>query len=286
MKTIYTSDNVKKVLNSTQKRFENMYNKKYTISQVIYAFNKLPGKYQDLLLKINKDENDKANLVKVYDYLRRYLLMAKNVSSDINIDIKNINEEEKIVKKNITLEDIESDKGDKWVKPRENDKKTIRVVTFEAEKNKTIKNNESKKILKETNEEKKEAVKVAKIEESKEFEEELVSDSKVDILKEKKEELLIKKEIINERIKKVLVEEYIVERQKIEIEKILDNLELDDDEKFIILLKFDENSVKTNEELSKDLGISTSYIDEVVEKFYNLSIELETKKIYKLEMEL
>ena len=219
MKTIYTSDNVKKVLNSTQKRFENMYNKKYTISQVIYAFNKLPGKYQDLLLKINKDENDKANLVKVYDYLRRYLLMAKNVSSDINIDIKNINEEEKIVKKNITLEDIESDKGDKWVKPRENDKKTIRVVTFEAEKNKTIKNNESKKILKETNEEKKEAVKVAKIEESKEFEEELVSDSKVDILKEKKEELLIKKEIINERIKKVLVEEYIVERQKIEIEK-------------------------------------------------------------------
>ena len=269
MKAIYTSENVKRTLEILQRRYSNFYNKNYSIKQIIFAFNKLPGRYQDLLLKPDKNENDKANAANIYDMFRKYLHEAKDVDSNIKIDIKNIDKEEEKKKSNVTLDDIESDKGDKWVRPAEKKEpiKTIEASFPKREKKDSIVINTKKKSEEIIKKEEKEI-------------------SKVDILKEKKEEIKSKKEVLNERIKTVILEEYLEERQKIDIESILDKVHLDEDDKYIILIKYDNNSVKTNEEVSKETGLKTSYIEEVVERFFDAAIELKKKKIYKLEMEL
>ncbi|MBO6195622.1 MAG: hypothetical protein J6O56_04730, partial [Bacilli bacterium] len=77
MKKIYNSDNVKKTLLSLQKRMCITTNRTYKTNDIIYAFNKLPGRYQDLLLKIDKNENDKANLDKVYNMIKLTLVKSK-----------------------------------------------------------------------------------------------------------------------------------------------------------------------------------------------------------------
>ena len=88
---------------------------------------------------------------------------------------------------------------------------------------------------------------------------------------------------MNEKIKNVIMGEYLAERQNIDIESILDNVDLEEDEKFIILVKYENNSVKTNEEVSKELGITTSFIDEIVNRFLSMSIDLKKSKILTLE---
>ena len=229
MKTIYTSTNIKETLNYLQKRYSNLNNKKYSIHEIIYAFNKLPGKYKDLLLKNNKDENDKANLSHVYDHFRKTLLVTKNAPSDIKINIKNIKDEEKVKKDSVTLEDVEFD-----------------------EPNRTKKNNES-------------------IDKREKYNNQVKKDNNKE------------KNAVNQKIKFVILEEYISERQNVNVESTLDKLSLDEDEKFIIMLKYENNNVKTNEEVSKELGVCVSYIDEVVDKYLEQSIEYKKKKLLTLE---
>ncbi len=229
MKTIYTSTNIKETLNYLQKRYSNLNNKKYSIQEIIYAFNKLPGKYQDLLLKNNKDENDKANLSHVYDHFRKTLLVTKNAPSDIKINIKNIKEEEKVKKDSVTLEDVEFD-----------------------EQNRTKKND-------------------------------INNDNREKYNNQVKKDNNKEKNAVNQKIKFVILEEYISERQNVNVESTLDKLSLDEDEKFIIMLKYENNNVKTNEEVSKELGVCVSYIDEVVDKYLEQSIEYKKKKLLALE---
>lgn len=257
MKKIYTSDNIKKNLVILQRRYSNMYNKNFSIKQIIYAFNKLPGRYQDLLLKINKDENDKANLLKVYNILKRELMNLKEVPDDIKIIIKNIKEEEAVKKSSVTMEDVETDNGDRWVKPKEN-KEVKKII---------VGNNIDASIKKK---EKKEETVIEKQKEE-------ASAS----IKSKQEKLMI----LNNKLQQVILEEYKKERKKIDIDSIIENIDMDDDEKFILLVKFENNSVKTNEEVSKELGITTDHIDGVVTNFYERAIKQRNKKIYKLESE-
>jgi len=282
VKAIYTSDNVKKTLLLVQKRYKNLYNRDYTIQQIIYAFNKLPGKYQDLLLKIKKDENDKANLVTVYDYFRKNLFNAKNVPSDIKIDIKNIKQEEEKKKEEVSLEDIESDNGDKWVRPVE--KKEPKII---IEPHFPIKKKEEKLVIKHEKNIKKEEIPKEVKEIPKEVKEipKEVKEIPKEVKEIPKEEIKAdnNKELMNEKIKNVIMGEYLAERQNIDIESILDNVDLEEDEKFIILVKYENNSVKTNEEVSKELGITTSFIDEIVNRFLSMSIDLKKSKILTLE---
>lgn len=276
MKKIYTIENIKKNLVVLQRRYSNMYNRNFSINQIKYAFNKLPGDYQDLLLKINKDENDKANLTKVYDKMLRELMLAKNVSDDIKIVIKNIDKEEVVRKKDVTLEDVEADCGDKWVRPVKKEK----VVLNESQKR-------SKIIISrvsETKEEKKEE-KIKPVEKKIE-EKPIVKEEKPVEKKETDKEVKINKlKQMNERLKLVVMEEYIHEREKVDIDEIIDTIDMNDEDKFILMVKFENNSVKTNEEVSKELGITTSYIDNIVNNFYELSIKQKKKNVYKLERE-
>lgn len=252
MKAIYTGENVRKTLIVLQRRYNNFYNKNYSIQQIIYAFNKLPGKYQDLLLKPNKNENDKGILTYAYDQIRKYLHESKNVDENIKVNIKNIKQEEIVKKSDVTIEDVESDHGDKWVKQKEEDK-PLKVVTYES---------------------------VKKAKENKGKEDKIIQQDLTEINKVSK---AFSKDELNSRIKTVVLTEYISERQKIDIEGILDNLDMDEDDKYIIMIKYDNNSVKTNSEVSKETGLIESYIDEVVERFFSQAIELKKKKIYKLE---
>ena len=274
MKKIYTKENIKKNLIILQNRFSNTCNRKFSIQQVIYAFNNLPGKYQDLLLKINKDENDKILLTYAYDKMKKNLLAAKNIPDDIRIQIKNIHEEEQKKKEEYSLEDIEKGNEDKWVKPVE--KKNENSYNEDLNRKKIVISRVPTRKVEKVELKKEEPI----LKEIKPVEVKVVEEKPV----EKKTENN-KKEELNNKIKIVVMKEYIKEREKIDIEELLDNLEMDEDDKFIIMVKFENNSVKTNEEVSKELGIKVDYIDNVVNNFYELSIKQKKKKVYKLERE-
>lgn len=231
MKSMYNPENVSSALNTIKKKLVIMYNKNYTIEQIINAFNKMPGKYQDLLLKQNKDENDKAELPKAYDYLRKFLFTSKNVPKDVKINIKNINEET-TKKKTFDIEDTESYySGDKWVKPKPKDR-PILINTTEIKVEKPV--------------------------------------------SRKKEETEEK----DNNYKATVLKKYIEERKGLDIESVIDKLNMSEEDKFIILVKYENDSVKTNDEVSKELGIATSYIDEVVDRFFSLIINERKKKVY------
>ena len=233
MKKMYNSDNVTKTLLYIQKRYKTVHNKTYSIQQIISAFNMLPGKYQDLLLKINKNENDKADLVKVFTVYQTNLQKSKNAPKDIKINIKNIDKEEETKKEVISMEDVETG-GDRWIK---NVKKNNKPV-IEGKKEEEIK---------ETEEEKKAKERV---------------------------------------MKDFILKEYIEERKDLNIEEIMHSLNLPEEDYYILMVKFEQNSVKTNSDLSKELGISSKYIDEVVDRFYDKAIEEKKKIIYTLSKEI
>lgn len=252
MKKMYNDNNVQKTLLSVQKRWANTSFKIYSMNQIVYAFNMLPGKYQDLLLKENKDENDKANLDKVYRLLNTHLMKSKNAPEDIKINIKNIDQEEEVKKHDITLEDVERS-GDRWVKP--------------VEKKKPV-------ILKEAKIEAPEIVKPKK-------EEPLI-----------KEEPIIKEEVIEEPVEEeqprtfayrdIVLKKYIEEREGLDIKSILKELNIPEEYQYIIECKFENDSVVSNKELETITGFKESYLDEVVDVFYSKAIEQKKKKIYEL----
>lgn len=244
MKKIYDKENVKNTIKYLNRRYNNILNSEFTIKQIIYAFNQLTGRYQDLLLKIDKDENDKAMLTYVYNDFRKHLVNAKEVPSDVKIIIKNIKDEE-VKKIEENPEDID-----------------IETSPFSERKKEELKTGvQLEKIKKEI--------------------EEIVSTPKV-------EEKPVKtssdnKELLNKRLEKVILEEYKEQRKQVDIEKLLDQLDLDDNEKYIILIKYDNNSVRTNKDVAAELQLTEEYIDEVVDTFFNKAIGLKERKIYSLE---
>ena len=99
MKTnIYSKENVLRTLNDIRKYFKVLFNKVYSIEEVINAFNKLTMKYQDLLLKPNKDENDKALLRIPYEELRKVLMENKEELKDVKLKIKSLNKKREEIK--------------------------------------------------------------------------------------------------------------------------------------------------------------------------------------------
>ena len=244
MKKIYDKENVKNTIKYLNRRYNNILNSEFTIKQIIYAFNQLTGRYQDLLLKIDIDENDKAMLTYVYNDFRKHLVNAKEVPSDVKIIIKNIKDEE-VKKIEENPEDID-----------------IETSPFSERKKEELKTGvQLEKIKKEI--------------------EEIVSTPKV-------EEKPVKtssdnKELLNKRLEKVILEEYKEQRKQVDIEKLLDQLDLDDNEKYIILIKYDNNSVRTNKDVAAELQLTEEYIDEVVDTFFNKAIGLKERKIYSLE---
>ena len=88
----YGKENVIKVLTGIKNYFKTLYNLDYSPREIINAFNKLSKKYQDLLLKINKNENDKALLRIPYEDLRRELMNNKDDVSNVKLRIKGIEE--------------------------------------------------------------------------------------------------------------------------------------------------------------------------------------------------
>lgn len=227
MKKMYESDNITNTLLYIQRRYKTVHNKTYSIEQIICAFNMLPGKYQDLMLKVNKDENDKANLVKVYSVFQTNLLKSKNAPKDTKINIKNIEKEEEKKKNIVSMEDVETG-GDRWNKiVKERPKKVV-----------------SEEIKEETEEERKAKEKI---------------------------------------MKDFILKEYISKRKGMNMEEIMNSLNIPNEDYYILMVKFENNSVKTNVDLSKELGISSKYIDDVVDRFYDKAISEKKKRIYTLE---
>lgn len=255
MKKIYSSDNVKKTLLSVQKRMCITTNRTYKTNDIIYAFNKLPGRYQDLLLKIDKNENDKANLDKVYNMIKLTLVKSKDIPDDIKVDIKNINIEEEKKKDVVSLEDVEVS-GDKWVR-EEPKKKPIFVKELEIPKV------EKPMAIKKDN--------LVKVEKEESTKEEIV---------EKTEEKKDNKQV---NYKEIVLKKYIEQRKGLNINEILDDLNINEEDRFIIESKFDNNSVVPNEELEKAIGIRKNYIEEVIDRFYDKAIENTKKKLLALE---
>lgn len=230
MKKIYNKENVDNTFLFIKKRFETTNNRSYRIQDIISAFNKLPGKYQDLLLKINKDENDKADLVKVYGLLRINLTKTKDVPEDIEVNIKNIDSEEEVKKASITMDDIETS-GDRWERLKEKKEKQKEEKTKIT--NKTIK--------------------------------------------------IDKEEQNKSKEKDRILKEYIAERKGLKIKELLVSLDIPEIDYYIILEKFKNNSVKDNKELEKEINIASSYIDEVIDRFYERAITEKKTRIYTLE---
>ena len=234
MKKIYDKENVKNTIKYLNRRYNNILNSEFTIKQIIYEFNQLTGRYQDLLLKINKDENDKAMLTYVYNEFRKHLVNAKEVPSDVKIIIKNIKDEE-VKKIEENPEDID-----------------IETSPFSERKKEELKTGvQLEKIKKEI----KEIVSTPRVEE-----------------KPVKTSSDNNKELLNKRLEKVILEEYKEQRKQVDIEKLLDQLDLDDNEKYIILIKYDNNSVRTNKDVAYELQLTEEYIDEVVNTFFNKTI--------------
>lgn len=245
MKKIYNKKNVINTIEYLNRRYNNTLNSEFTIKQIIYAFNQLTGRYQDLLLKIDKDENDKAMLTYVYNEFRKHLVNAKEVPSDVKIIIKNIKDEE-VKKKEENPDDFD-----------------IETSPFSERKKEELKTGvQLEKIKKEI--------------------EEIVSTPKVEE-KPVKTSLDNNKELLNKRLEKVILEDYKEQRKQVDIEKLLDQLDLDDNEKYIILIKYDNNSVRTNKDVAAELQLTEDYIDEVVDTFFNKAIGLKERKIYSLE---
>ena len=124
----YSKENVKSVILYLRTRFNNLYNKNYSINDIVLAFNSLSSKHQDLLLKIDKNENDKAMLRVTYDNMHKFLVNNKfNEKTKINIkslhlkEKSNIEEkfriEKEIVINNINeiIDNIDMDEDDKFV---------------------------------------------------------------------------------------------------------------------------------------------------------------------------
>ncbi len=281
MKNIYKGENVKRTLLMVQKRMTITTNRTYKIYEIVNAFNKLPGKYQDLLLKKDINENDRANLTKVYNMLMITLVKSKNVPSDTKIVIKNINEEEEKKKNEVTLEDVEVS-GDKWVKPVEK-KKPILIKELEIpkvekpitgvdvpESKEVVESNKEVKVIQ--NEDPKEETKTVK-------EEKELSKKEIEVVqnKDKKEE---KKKI---GYKEMVLKKYIEQRNGLNIKDILDSLNIDEEFQYVIESKFENNSVLPNDELEKIIGVKKSFIDQVVDDFYVKAIAETKKKLLALE---
>lgn len=251
MKKIYNSDNVKKILLSLQKRMKVTTNRSYKANEIIYAFNKLPGNYQDLLLKIDKNENDKANLNKVYNMIKLTLVKTKDIPNDVKIDIKNIYEEEEKRKNVVTMEDVETG-GDKWVRP-EPKKKPILVKELETPKIEqpiTIKTKKEPEPIKE----------------------------EIEVVQNK-----VQEEVKNDNYRDIILKKYIKERRGLDIKAIIKELNIDSEIVYIIESKFENNSVISNDELEKIIGVKKNYIDQVVDEFYDRAIEQKKKKLLALE---
>lgn len=125
---IYSKENIKEVLIKTKTRFNNLYNKNYTFNDMVMAFNSLSSKHQDLLLKIDKNENDKAMLRVTYDNMHKFLVNNKNTDR-AKINIKSLylkeksNIEEKFTEEKVNiinhiseiLDNIDMPEDDKFV---------------------------------------------------------------------------------------------------------------------------------------------------------------------------
>ena len=245
MKKIYTKENINKNLSVLKRRFNNICNREFSNKQIIYAFNKLKGEYQDLLLKPEKDENDKLVLTKVDDYIKRYLLNSNNIPDDIKLEIKNIHEEETKKKEDFDKEDIEASFGKKYVKPEEK-----KVIEF---KPKIIDNEEKVK----------ETVVTRKL--------------------TKEEKDARRRSLIHKRILELTMQEYINARSMIDIESIVDEIDMDEEKKFVILYKYDDNSVKTDDEVAKELNKTVEEVDSIVDEFLDKTIESKKSLVRKLE---
>lgn len=250
MKKIYEKDNVDNTLLQLQNRYRIAQNRTYSIEHIICAFNMLPGKYQDLLLKPKKDENDKVSLVMVYKMFQSKLKQSENAPKGMKINIKNLDKEEVKKSAEITMEDVETG-GDKWIRK---DKKTIvpeysSTFVIKMDKKKTEEPKEIEEPV---------------IEEPDEFEE--VQTDEVQI------------EEIDRETKEGILRKYIENRKLINIEELLKELGISDLNYFIICEKFKNNSVRSSQYLEKKFNISANYIDSVVDEFFAAALELNKKK--------
>ena len=79
------------------------------------------------------------------------------------------------------------------------------------------------------------------------------------------------------------MQEYINARSMIDIESIVDEIDMDEEKKFVILYKYDDNSVKTDDEVAKELNITLEEVDSTVDEFLDKTIESKKSLVRKLE---
>lgn len=96
------NENLNRTILSIQKYFKVLYDLDYSIEEVTDAFNRLTTKYQNLLLKPNKNENDKAMLRFPYSALKNNLMKKEKRETKIKeneevqkIEIKEVEEVQK-----------------------------------------------------------------------------------------------------------------------------------------------------------------------------------------------
>lgn len=111
MSSIYTKQNILVNLQKVKKVLNNLYNEDYSLYELVTAFNRLTMKYQDLLLKIDKDENDRVLMKYIYNDMRTGAKEARK-SGEIN---------QKVIIKN----PLYNDTNNKIKDNKEKSKKTI-----------------------------------------------------------------------------------------------------------------------------------------------------------------
>lgn len=115
MNEIYSKQNILSNLQKVKKILNNLYGEDYSLYELVASFNELSMKYQDLLLKIDKDENDRALMKYIYNDIRTGAKKAKN---------NNVSKQKVIIKNPAYEKEINKVKNDRKVN-REKSKKVV-----------------------------------------------------------------------------------------------------------------------------------------------------------------
>ena len=94
---IYSKQNIFDRLQKTKRNFYSLYNEKYTLSNLIYAFNQLTMDEQDLYLTFKRDKNNSGNYQRNREEIRRIIgkmrtemkTAGDKLSAYCDLDIKN-----------------------------------------------------------------------------------------------------------------------------------------------------------------------------------------------------
>lgn len=94
---IYSKQNIFDRLQKTKRNFYSLYNEKYTLSNLIYAFNQLTMDEQDLYLTFKRDKNNSGNYQRDREEIKRIIgkmrtemkTAGDKLSAYCDLDIKN-----------------------------------------------------------------------------------------------------------------------------------------------------------------------------------------------------